>query len=64
MSGDMFWRVASAVIPALLTSTPIGPSSRATSAVPARHASKSATSRLKIGIPVSAWKLRAAASLP
>ena len=63
-SGFMRWSMASRVMPALLTSTSIGPSSASTFFTPSAQASNDDTSHLNTAMPVSALNFCAASSLP
>ena len=63
-SGCIRCKVVSRVIPALLTSTSIGPSSASTLAMPSWHAWKSDTSHLWTGTRSARLNLAAASSLP
>jgi hypothetical protein len=63
MSRVIFARVASRVMPALLTRISIGPCWATIRATAARQASKSATSNFSTAIPFSARKASAASSL-
>jgi hypothetical protein len=60
----MRWKNPSRVMPALLTRISTGPTALSTCFTPAAQASKSPTSHLKTGMPVSDLNLFAASSLP